>query len=233
ILWDEENNPQAARATRRVLLTVLERSLRLLHPFMPFLTEEIWQKLAPLINIKGDSIMLQPYPEFDPAQIDEVAQAEIDWLKGIILAIRNIRGEMDISPARSIRAFLRGSDAQDKNFLQLNWVYLQKLAKLESIEWLSPDDATPTCATGLHNNVEVLVPLAGLIDVSAEAARLEKEIGKLEAGLKSVTGKLSNEKFVSNAPDAVVAKEHAKQKEMQAALTALRSKLDELNNLPA
>ena len=200
---------------------------------MPFLTEEIWQKLAPLIDISGDSIMLQPYPEFDPAKIDEAASAEIDWLKGIILAIRNIRGEMDISPARSIRAFLRGSNEQDKDFLKLNRVYLQKLAKLESIEWLNPDDATPACATSLHNSVEVLVPLAGLIDVSAETARLEKEIGKLEAGLKSVTGKLSNEKFVSNAPDAVVAKEHAKQKEMQAALTALRSKLDELNNLPA
>ena len=233
ILWDEENNPQAARATRRVLLTVLERSLRLLHPFMPFLTEEIWQKLAPLIDISGDSIMLQPYPEFDPAKIDEAASTEIDWLKGIILAIRNIRGEMDISPARSIRAFLRGSNEQDKDFLQLNRVYLQKLAKLESIEWLNPDDATPACATGLHNSVEVLVPLAGLIDVSAETARLEKEIGKLEAGLKSVTGKLNNEKFVSNAPDAVVAKERAKQEEMQTALSALRSKLDELNNLPS
>ena len=88
-----------------MLLTVLERCLRLLHPFMPFLTEEIWQKLAPLIDIKGDSIMLQPYPEFDPAQIDEVAQAEIDWLKGIILAIRNIRGEMDISPADPFAPF--------------------------------------------------------------------------------------------------------------------------------
>ena len=121
----EENNPHAALSTRRVLLTVLERSLRLLHPFMPFLTEEIWQKLAPLIDNKGGSIMLQPYPEFDPAKIDEVAHAEISWLKGIILAIRNIRGEMDISPARSIRAFLRGGDEQDKDFLQVNRVYLQ------------------------------------------------------------------------------------------------------------
>ena len=128
-------------------------------------------------------------------------------------------------------AFLRGNDEQNKDFLQLNRVYLQKLAKLESIEWLSPGDATPACATGLHNNVEVLVPLAGLIDVSAETARLEKEIGKLEAGLKSVSVKLSNEKFISKAPDAVVAKERAKQEEMLTALTALRSKLDELNNL--
>ena len=95
------------------------------------------------------------------------------------------------------------------------------------------DAAAGDCVPGLHNGVEVLVPLAGLIDVSAEAARLEKEIGKLEAGLKSVTGKLNNEKFVSNAPDVVVAKESAKQKEMQTALSALRSKLDGLNNLPS
>ena len=233
ILWDKDNNPQAARATFSVLLTVLERSLRLLHPFMPFLTEEIWQKLAPLIGIKGDSIMLQPYPERDPTNFDEVAQAEISWLKGIILAIRNIRGEMDISPAKSIRAFLRGSNEQDKTCLRLNRVYLQKLAKLESIEWLNPDQVPPTCATGLHNNVEVLVPLAGLIDISAETARLEKEIGKLETGLKSISGKLGNENFVSKAPDAVVTKERAKQGEMQAALTSLRSKLDELNNISA
>ena len=230
ILWDEDKNPQAAESTRWVLLTVLERSLRLLHPFMPFLTEEIWQKLAPLIGIKGDSIMLQPYPELDSANFDEAAQAEITWLKGIILAIRNIRGEMDISPAKSIRAFLRGSDEQDKIFLQLNRVYLQKLAKLESIEWLSPDQPTPTCATGLHDSVEVLVPLAGLINVSAETARLKKEIGRLEADLKSASGKLNNKKFVSRAPEPVVIKERAKQEKIQAALAALREKLGELNN---
>jgi len=231
ILWDEDNNPEAAQASRKVLLTVLERSLRLLHPFMPFLTEEIWQKLAPALGITGDSIMLQPYPEFDAGNVDVAAQSEIDWLKGIIVAIRNIRGEMDISPARTISVFLRGSEEQDQNYLQSNLVYLQKLAKLESIAWLPAESEAPAAATGLYGSVEVLVPLAGLIDVSAEQARLEKEIGKLEAGLKAVSGKLNNEKFVSNAPDAVVAKERQKQQELQAAADALKSKFDELSKL--
>ena len=231
ILWDEDNNPEAAQATRKVLLTVLERSLRLLHPFMPFLTEEIWQKLAPALGIAGDSIMLQPYPEFDASNVDAAAQSEIDWLKGIIVAIRNIRGEMDISPAKSISVFLRGVEEQGQNYLQSNLMYLQKLAKLENIEWLSAESEAPAAATGLYGNVEVLVPLAGLIDVSAEQARLEKEIGKLEAGLKAVSGKLNNEKFVSNAPDAVVAKERQKQQELQAASDALKAKFEELSKL--
>ena len=231
ILWDEDNNPEAAQATRKVLLTVLERSLRLLHPFMPFLTEEIWQKLAPALGIAGDSIMLQPYPEFDASNVDAAAQSEIDWLKGIIVAIRNIRGEMDISPAKSISVFLRGGEEQGQNYLQSNLMYLQKLAKLENIEWLSAESEAPAAATGLYGNVEVLVPLAGLIDVSAEQARLEKEIGKLEAGLKAVSGKLNNEKFVSNAPDAVVAKERQKKQELQAASDALKAKFEELSKL--
>ncbi|HBJ89041.1 MAG TPA: valine--tRNA ligase, partial [Gammaproteobacteria bacterium] len=231
ILWDEDNNPEAAQATRKVLLTVLERSLRLLHPFMPFLTEEIWQKLAPALGIAGDSIMLQPYPEFDASNVDAAAQSEIDWLKGIIVAIRNIRGEMDISPAKSISVFLRGGEEQGQNYLQSNLMYLQKLAKLENIEWLSAESEAPAAATGLYGNMEVLVPLAGLIDVSAEQARLEKEIGKLEAGLKAVSGKLNNEKFVSNAPDAVVAKERQKQQELQAASDALKAKFEELSKL--
>jgi len=231
ILWDEDNNPEAAQATRKVLLTVLERSLRLLHPFMPYLTEEIWQKLAPALGIASDSIMLQPYPEFDASNVDAAAQSEIDWLKGIIVAIRNIRGEMDISPAKSISVFLRGGEEQGQNYLQSNLMYLQKLAKLENIEWLSAESEAPAAATGLYGNVEVLVPLAGLIDVSAEQARLEKEIGKLEAGLKAVSGKLNNEKFVSNAPDAVVAKERQKQQELQAASDALKAKFEELSKL--
>jgi valyl-tRNA synthetase len=231
ILWDEDNNPEAAQATRKVLLTVLERSLRLLHPFMPFLTEEIWQKLAPALGIAGDSIMLQPYPEFEASNVDAAAQSEIDWLKGIIVAIRNIRGEMDISPAKSISVFLRGGEEQGQNYLQSNLMYLQKLAKLENIEWLSAESEAPAAATGLYGNVEVLVPLAGLIDVSAEQSRLEKEIGKLEAGLKAVSGKLNNEKFVSNAPDAVVAKERQKQQELQAASDALKAKFEELSKL--
>ena len=231
ILWDEEANPDQAQATRRVLLTVLEKSLRLLHPFMPFLTEEVWQRVAPLLSIEGDSIMLQPYPVYDVANVDQEAEANIDWLKGVIIAIRNIRGEMNISPARSIPVLLRSSSESDRQRLEGYRPYLQKLARLDSIEYLASSAEAPAAATQLHGDLEILVPLAGLIDVEAECARLNKEISKLEGGLKAVSGKLGNTKFVDNAPQAVVAREREKEQQMSGALKALREKLEQLQVL--
>jgi valyl-tRNA synthetase len=231
ILWDEDADPAFAEATRWALLSTLEKSLRLLHPFMPFITEEIWQRVAPLLQITGDSVMLGAYPVFDKAQIDTEAEDGIEWLKGIITAIRNIRGEMNISPAKSIDVFLRGTEDGDKSRLQSYKPYLQKLAKLKNIEWLAPDQQAPVAATQLHGGLEILVPMAGLIDVEAERARLQKEIAKLEAGLKAVEGKLGKQKFVDNAPAAVVDKERSKQTEMSAALAALQEKLRQLDQL--
>ncbi len=231
ILWNEEENPEQAAATRRVLLSVLEQSLRLLHPFMPFITEEIWQKVAPQLGIEGESIMLQPYPQFAADVVDTEAEAHIDWLKGIIVAIRTIRSEMDVSPAKSIKVLLRGSGNNDQDKLEAYRPYLQKLAKLESIDWLQANSEAPAAATGLVGSIEVLVPMAGLIDVEAERARLSKEIGKLEGGLKGVTAKLGNEKFVNNAPAEVVAKEKQKQEELSASLQALQAKLEQLSAL--
>ena len=231
VLWDEDANPEAAQTTRRVLLLTLEKSLRLLHPFMPFITEEIWQKVAPLLAIEGDSIMLAPYPHFAADNVDDEAEAHIEWLKGIIVAIRNIRGEMDISPAKAIPVFLRHGDDEDQQRLEAYRVYLSKLAKLESIDWLETDAQAPAAATALHGRLEILVPLAGLIDVAAEQARLRKEIGKLEGALKGINAKLANDKFTSNAPAEVVAKERAKQAELTAALAALNDKLDQLSKL--
>jgi len=228
VLWDEEADPEYAQATRWVLLTVLEKSLRLLHPFMPFITEEIWQRVAPLLEIEGESIMLQPYPVFDQSNVDKEAEANIEWIKGVIVAIRNIRGEMDISPAKTISAFLRNGNDMDKQRLESYRPYLQKLAKLTDITWLDENEEVPTSATQLHGKLEILVPMAGLIDVAAERARLEKEISKQEGLLKSVSAKLANSKFVDNAPAQVVEKEQAKQQQMTAAIAALREKLEQL-----
>jgi len=228
LLWDEDANPQQAQATRWVLLTVLEKSLRLLHPFMPFITEEIWQKVAPLLAIEGESIMLQPYPVYTEANIDKAAEANIEWIKGVIIAIRNIRGEMDISPAKSIEVFLRNGSAIDTKRLESYRPYLQKLAKLKDITLLTAGQEVPASATQLHGDLEILVPLAGLIDVAAERTRLEKEIAKLEGLLKAVSGKLANAKFVDNAPADVVEKEQAKQQQMTTAIAALQDKLTQL-----
>lgn len=228
VLWDEENNPKEAQATRWMLLNIMEKSLRLMHPFMPFITEEIWQRIAPLLSIKGDSIMLQSYPEPDQNNVDQIAEQSIEWIKGIIVAIRNIRGEMDISPAKAIPVYLNKGDDSDRSRLDEYRHYLEKLAKLESIQWLKVEEEVPAAATQLHGNVEILVPMAGLIDVDAERARLEKEIAKLESGMKAVSGKLNNKKFTDNAPDAVVAKERAKAEKMSTSLAALQEKREAL-----
>ena len=231
VLWDEKANSEGAQATRWVLLSILEQSLRLLHPFMPFITEEVWQKVAPLIGKNGDSIMIETYPLFDQSKLDSEAEEHIEWIKGVVVAIRNIRGEMDVPPAKSINVILRNGASADQGKLQEYRPYLQKLAKLESISWLAPDDEVPAAATGLYQELEILVPLAGIIDVEAERARLSKEIAKLEGALKSVTGKLSNAKFVDNAPDAVVAKEREKQEQITQALQSLQAKQDQLKAL--
>ena len=231
VLWDEENNPNEAQATRWMLLNIMEKSLRLLHPFMPYITEEIWQRIAPMLNIDGESIMLQPYPQPDETNVDLNAEQGIEWIKGIIVAIRNIRGEMDISPAKAIPVFLNKGTASDQSRLEEYRPYLEKLAKLESIQWLKPDEEVPAAATQLHGDVEILVPMAGLIDVEAERARLEKEIAKLESGMKAVSSKLNNKKFMDKAPEAVVAKERGKAEQMSNALTALQEKLEELINM--
>ena len=228
VLWDEENNPQQAQATRWMLLNIMEKSLRLLHPFMPFITEEIWQRIAPLLNIEGESIMLQPYPQPDAGNVDLNAEQSIEWIKGIIIAIRNIRGEMDISPAKAIPVYLNKGDESDRARLKQYHHYLEKLAKLESIRWLDDGQELPAAATQLHGDIEILVPMAGLIDVDAERARLEKEIAKLESGMKAASAKLNNKRFMDNAPDAVVGKERSKAEQMSTALNALQEKLEQL-----
>ena len=231
VLWDEEDNPNEAQATRWMLLNIMEKSLRLLHPFMPYITEEIWQRIAPLLGIEGESIMLQPYPQPDDINVDQNAEQGIEWIKGIIVAIRNIRGEMDISPAKAIPVFLNKGTESDQEKLEEYRPYLEKLAKVESIKWLNPGEEVPSAATQLHGDIEILVPMAGLIDVDAERARLEKEIAKLTTGMKAVSGKLNNKKFTDNAPEAVVAKERRKAEQMSTALTALQEKFEELVKL--
>ncbi len=175
--------------------------------------------------------MIETYPLFDQSKLDSEAEEQIEWIKGVVVAIRNIRGEMDVPPAKSINVILRNGASADQGKLEEYRPYLQKLAKLESISWLAPDDEVPAAATGLYQELEILVPLAGIIDVEAERARLSKEIAKLEGALKSVTGKLNNAKFVDNAPDAVVAKEREKQEQITQALQSLQAKQDQLKAL--
>ncbi len=231
VLWNAEEEPQRAHATRLTLLTVLEASLRMTHPLMPFITEEIWQRVAPLLGVEGETIMLQPYPESDSAWLDSSAEADIDWVKGVIEGIRNIRGEMDIAPGRRFPVLLRRGDDEDRRRLDAHRRFLMQLAKLAEIRWLEDDEEAPVCATQLHGELEILVPLADLIDKEAEIARLEKEIAKLEKNLQTIDGKLANSKFVNNAPEQVVANERHRKQENETQLSALREKLSSIRAL--
>ena len=230
-LWDEEKNPENAQATRFVLIFILEKTLRLLHPFMPFITEEVWQKIAPLISINGQSIMMESYPTYNRENIDEEAEEHIEWLKGVILSIRNIRGEMDISPAKSINILLRNGSPTDKERMEIHKPYLQKLAKLRDISWLEDGHEAPVSATQRFDELEILVPLEGLIDVDAERSRLMKEINKLLSGLKTVETKLNNKKFVNNAPSSIVIKEREKKNQISSTLESFETQLKNLEGL--
>jgi len=235
VLWDENADAELQTGTRHTLVRVLESVLRLSHPIMPFITEEIWQTIAPLAGIElnpdGDSIMLQPYPVADQSLVDEQAIDDIEWVKQVIVGVRNVRGEMNISPATSLAIYFARGDASDQRRLEENRQYLCKLASLDSITWLDNPEDAPLSATALAGDLEILVPMAGLIDISAELGRLDREIDKLSGEVKKLSGKLSNEKFVANAPAEVVAKERDKLSDMQGSLEQLSAKRNAIAEL--
>ena len=234
VLWDENGDESVKTGTRRTLVRVLEATLRLAHPLLPFITEEIWQNVAPFAGIPVDSkstIMLQPYPIADSHQIDENALQDIDWLKKVIVGVRNIRGEMNISPATALNVFFTRGDDNDQRRIDENHQFLSKLANLESITWLDDPSKAPLSATALAGELEILVPMAGLIDISAELARLDREIDKISLEAKKLSGKLGNEKFLSNAPTEVVAKERQKLTDFESSLSQLKQKRSSIAEL--
>ncbi len=228
VLWDKSASNEQLNATRYTLLSVLEQSLRLAHPLMPFITEEIWLVAAPQLGIKGDTIMLQPYPTLDKSAINSDVEKEIEWMKSVILALRNIRGELNISPAKAIPAWFSKGNANDKAQLESNQQFLTKLAKLESVTWLDDPANAAAAAMQLAGEMEIRVPLAGFVDIKAEQARLAKEIEKLQTDITKLTAQLGNERFVANAPPAVVAKERERLAGNQTALVQLATQMKKL-----
>ncbi len=220
VLWDDNATAEAKRGTRRTLVRVLETILRLAHPMMPYITEEIWQRVAPLAGTyvgDGASIMHQSWPEADDSKIDEQATRDIEWLKGVIIAVRNIRAEMNIAPGKPLDVLLTKGKDEDAERLESYRHFLAKLAKLESATWLANPDDAPLSATQLVGDMEVLVPMADLIDKDAELKRLAKEIDKQDKLIGGIEKKLGNEGFIAKAPEAVVEKERGKLAEFQAA----------------
>lgn len=231
VLNSEVSTDAQKRGTRHTLVNVLESILRLAHPIMPFITEEIWQRLAPLCGIQADSIMTQPFPAQSEALRDEDTLAEMEWIKSVIVGIRNIRGEMDISPNKPLNVLLRNASAQDWQRLQSSREFLGALAKLESVELLQPEEEAPASATALVGEMEILIPMAGLIDKDAELARINRALAKIEADFGRTQGKLSNEKFVSNAPPAVIDKEKAKLDDFTMQMKKLKEQKQTIENL--
>ena len=222
ILNSEDSSAESLLGTRRTLLTTLETVLRLSHPFLPFMTEEIWQQIPAGVRDSGATIMLQPFPEQDTSLIDVEVEAEVAWIKSVVTATRNIRGEMDISFAKQIPVLFQNGTAVDKSRLEHNESLLQFLIKPESLTWLEADAQAPVSATSLVGDMQVLVPMSGLIDKDAEIQRLDKEIDRKEKDKQRAEGKINNPGFVAKAPAEVVQKEKDKVIELGSAITQLR-----------
>jgi len=226
VLNNDASSDAEKRGTRHTLINVLESLLRLLHPLMPFITETIWERVAPLSALDfnaGDSIMVQPFPAVDAAKQDEQVLADIEWVKRFIVGIRNIRGEMDIAPSKPLPALLRNVSSEDERRLGISRTFIDRLARLESITVLKEGEEAPASAAAVVGEMEILIPMAGLIDKEAELARIAKAMGKLEQDVARFKGKLSNEKFVSNAPEAVIEKEKAKLADSESQLARLKA----------
>ncbi|MBU2878483.1 valine--tRNA ligase [Aliiglaciecola lipolytica] len=231
VLNAETSTDAQKRGTRHTLINVLESLLRLMHPIMPFITDEIWLRVAPLCGLEGDSIMERPFPELDTSRQNESVLADIEWVKSFIVGIRNIRGEMDISPNKPLNVLLKNVSDKDQSRLDLSESFLAKMAKLESITELKAGDKAPASATALVGEMEILIPMAGLIDKDAELSRIAKALDKIEKDFARTQGKLSNEKFVSNAPEAVINKEKAKLDDFQMQINKLNEQRDTIQAL--
>jgi len=230
ILQSDDVSDELKRGTQQTLIHVLESLLRLVHPFMPFITEEIWLQVGPRAGIDGETIMLQPFPlAVDAGDADAVA--DIEWVKEFILSIRQIRGEMDISPGKTLPVLLQNSSEQDQKRASDHANLIQRVGRVESVTVLTDGEEPPASATALLGDMRMLVPMKGVIDVDAERARLEKQRQKAEADLAKTQAKLANDKFVNNAPADVVTQERQRAVDFEKTIAQLDEQLEKLAEL--
>ena len=226
------DSPDAAlRGTRRTLVQVMETVLRLIHPITPYISEEVWQRMAPLAGIEADTIMRQPYPVSDPDSIDQDAISEISWVKDFIIGVRKIRSGMNIDPRKPLPVLLQNGSAEDQSRLERNLHYIVSVGRVETATWLEDGDEAPEASTALVDDMKILIPLAGLIDKDAEITRLSKEIERKKGELQRCEGKLSNAGFVDKAPAAVVQKEQEKASELRNAIDSLQEQQQKIQSL--
>jgi valyl-tRNA synthetase len=231
ILQSPATSAAALRGTRQTLAQVLETILRLLHPITPFITEEIWTRIAPLAGKSGPTIMLAPYPLASDFPRDTAAESEMRWVMDFILGVRQIRGEMDIAPSKRFDVLIANAGERDLMLLKSHGGYLERLAQVGGIRPLAAGEAAPQAATALLGEMKILVPMAGLIDVAAERDRLGKRATRARAELAKCHGKLANEKFVANAPPEVIAQERGRVADFERELAQIEAQLKLLAEL--
>ena len=209
VLW--KGNEVQQRGTRRTLITVLEKTLRLAHPVIPYITETIWQSIKPLVeDVEGDTIMLQSLPQYDEANFNQAALDDIEWVKSFITSIRNLRAEYNINPGKLLEVMFKAASEEDAARLETNKQVLVSLAKLESVRVLESGEEPPACTTALVAKSELMIPIAGLIDRDAELARLETLLIRVNHEIFRIESKLNNSSFIEKAPIHVVEKEKDK-----------------------
>jgi valyl-tRNA synthetase len=218
----------AAASTRHTLLVVLETILRALHPIVPFLTEEIWQNVAPRLNLHESGLMQRPWPRAEDIVADDAATAEIEWFKNVLSGIRRIRAEMNIAPGKTIPLLLADGDVSDRARAAKFAAQISFLARVETPQWIEAGADEPAAAAAVVGSLRVMIPLAGLIDLSAEKTRLAKEIARIEGEIKKCEGKLGNANFVANAPAAVVEQERQRIADWSVQVGALREQMQKL-----
>ena len=231
VLNDPDSPEAAQRGTRRTLVSVMETLLRLVHPVMPFITEEIWQRMAPLAGIAGRTIMQQSYPAPDERTYDRNAIDEIEWVKAFIIGVRKIRSGMNIDPRKPLPVILQNGSPLDRARLSGNLHYLVAVGRVASVDWLAPDETAPESATALLGEMKLLIPLYGLIDKEAELVRLSKELDRKVNELEHCKRKLANAGFIDKAPPAVVEKETARAAELRSAINSLEEQQQRILSL--
>ena len=231
VLQSADASDGAKRGTRRTLIATLESLLRLVHPLMPFISEEIWLRVAPRAGVAGETVMIQSYPEAATGDVDPAAEAEMEWVQGFILGLRRIRGEMDIAPGRRLPVLLQDAGDEDRRLLERHGRLVRDVGRIESVDFLDEGTEVPPSATALLGDMKIFVPMAGLIDVQAERGRLGKQAKKVQAELSRAEAKLANPRFVDNAPADIVAKERDRETEFRRQLAQIREQLERLEQI--
>jgi valyl-tRNA synthetase len=219
------------RGTRETLVEVLECVLRLAHPLMPFITEEIWQRTSPLVGRKGATVMTQPFPQAVPDRVDVHSEREMEWVMNFLLGVRRIRGEMNIPPGKPLPVILQNGQPTDRQWLEDSRELLVRLGRLSDIVWLETGEDAPESAIALLGDMRIMIPMKGLIDKEAELARLAKEIQRIEKELPRVEAKLNDPTFIGKAPAQVVAKEQAKLADLQSGLRQMTEQAEKIKAL--